>query len=276
MEQSSKIEGIMAFIPFILCAFISTILFTVKPTYMVANFFVFLTFSLPLFWMSRNDMSKSFLKAAGIFFVVSNIMTLIIEYLYVKTDIWGFSKAYQPNLVGIEVLGAPIEEYVFWAMAPLATISAFVYYVNYLPNRNKSAIPEGIKLGADYVEDVQRDSSNRPLYNRGGSNIIYTLLIAFIAVLGAVLVFAVKGKLPWKGMLLATASFWALTMPFEQYAVINELWIYNIQKSLGYHLLGVPIEGWAMYNLAPLVGMTMFSYIINTIEVKNATRTNTH
>ncbi len=40
-------------------------------------------------------------------------LTLLMEFVYLKADIWSFSQAHDP-LLGVTLLGAPIEEFTFW------------------------------------------------------------------------------------------------------------------------------------------------------------------
>lgn len=40
-------------------------------------------------------------------------LTFLMEYVYLRADIWSFSEAQDP-LLGLTLFGAPVEEFVFW------------------------------------------------------------------------------------------------------------------------------------------------------------------
>ena len=52
-------------------------------------------------------------KAFWIVLALMAVITFGMEYVYLWADIWSFSEAYDP-LLGIELWGAPIEEFTFW------------------------------------------------------------------------------------------------------------------------------------------------------------------
>ena len=52
-------------------------------------------------------------KAFGILCAVLAVVTFAMEYVYLAADIWSFSEAHYP-LLGIVIMGAPIEEFTFW------------------------------------------------------------------------------------------------------------------------------------------------------------------
>lgn len=45
--------------------------------------------------------------------VVMTPLTILMEFIYLKADIWSFSGAHDP-LLGLTLFGAPIEEFAFW------------------------------------------------------------------------------------------------------------------------------------------------------------------
>ena len=61
-------------------------------------------------WKSLTRTQRfAFWTTVGLMTVVSGLM----EYVYLKADIWNFSQAVDP-LLGIRIFGAPIEEFVYW------------------------------------------------------------------------------------------------------------------------------------------------------------------
>jgi lycopene cyclase domain-containing protein len=74
---------------------------------------------------------KSFFILLGIMAVV----TFAMEYVYLAADIWSFSEAHDP-LLGLVILGAPIEEFTFWFGA-----TPFVLGVYWTARRFFPAIP---------------------------------------------------------------------------------------------------------------------------------------
>lgn len=77
---------------------------------------VFLLFWVPGVCLMRGlwkglspDRRTAFWYTVGIMTVVSGLM----EYAYLKADIWNFSEAIDP-LLGWRIFGAPVEEFVYW------------------------------------------------------------------------------------------------------------------------------------------------------------------
>ncbi len=65
---------------------------------------------IPVYWGRLGPAGrKAFLAVCAIMAVVSFGM----EYVYLWADIWNFSEAHD-SLLGLELWGAPIEEFIFW------------------------------------------------------------------------------------------------------------------------------------------------------------------
>ena len=82
---------------------------------------VYLITYLVLFWIPVLVMgawhlprlSSSQRKAFWIAMAVMTAATLAMEFVYLGLDIWTFSEAIDP-LLGVDVFGVPVEEFVFW------------------------------------------------------------------------------------------------------------------------------------------------------------------
>jgi len=56
-----------------------------------------------------------------------NILSIIWEYAGLALNIWDFSEAHHA-LLGPEIFGAPIEEFVFWFGASPFVLTIYIYY----------------------------------------------------------------------------------------------------------------------------------------------------
>lgn len=70
---------------------------------------------------------KAFWITTGIMAVVSVIM----EYFYLKFDTWSFSEEIDP-LLGLWFGKAPVEEYVYWFGATPFCLSIYLVYLKYM------------------------------------------------------------------------------------------------------------------------------------------------
>lgn len=61
----------------------------------------------------RKKLSPNSKKAFWITLLIMTPLTVIMEYVYLWTDIWTFTEELDP-LLGIWIYGAPIEEFVWW------------------------------------------------------------------------------------------------------------------------------------------------------------------
>ncbi|HNY31132.1 MAG TPA: hypothetical protein PKO15_09610 [Fibrobacteria bacterium] len=60
--------------------------------------------------------------------VFSDVMTVVIEKLMIHFDVWGFSdRTYR--LMGINFLGAPIEEFIYWWLCPVVVAFAYIAHL---------------------------------------------------------------------------------------------------------------------------------------------------
>ena len=94
-----------------------TILFWVPVAVFVLLFFKLLT----------GTRRKSFWITTAIMAVVSVVM----EYFYLKFDTWSFSEAVDP-LLGLWFWKAPVEEFVYWFGATPFCLSIYLFYCRIL------------------------------------------------------------------------------------------------------------------------------------------------
>lgn len=95
---------------------------------------LFVFFILKLF---DNSLKKSFWITTFIMAAVSVVM----EFFYLKFDVWSFSQARDP-LLGIWIWKAPVEEYVYWFGATPFCLGLYLSYVKIferLKKRNQNA-----------------------------------------------------------------------------------------------------------------------------------------
>jgi lycopene cyclase domain-containing protein len=59
-------------------------------------------------------------------------LTLLMEFVYLKADIWNFSEAQDP-LLGLTLFGAPIEEFAFWFGATPFVLGVYLAAQRWLP-----------------------------------------------------------------------------------------------------------------------------------------------
>lgn len=88
------------------------------PRYFITIFFVFWLPSFSMYFFLKNKISHLIKKAFWLNLLIWLPLTFAAEYLYLWLDIWNFSEAIDP-LTGIEIFGAPVEEFIFWFGAPV-------------------------------------------------------------------------------------------------------------------------------------------------------------
>jgi len=59
--------------------------------------------------------------------LIMGAVSIVMEQLFLHFEVWGFSEAVDP-LVGWWVLGAPVEEYVYWFGATPFCLSVYLGY----------------------------------------------------------------------------------------------------------------------------------------------------
>lgn len=81
-------------------------------------------------------------KGFWIVCAIMAVVTFAMEYVYLWADVWSFSEAYDP-LLGIELWGAPIEEFTFWLGATPFVLG--VYWVMQRFDRSRVAAPRRVR-----------------------------------------------------------------------------------------------------------------------------------
>lgn len=225
-------------------------------------------------YMNQGRIAKTITKTEVVlvsgFVVFSNIMTLGLEFLMLKFDVWGFSSR-KYNLLGPTLLGAPLEEFVYWALCPVIVA---VYYlvmarsaVKPISKQSKYVTKLGIWLetlkvakaipaqaaSTPQIDYVKPDSEFR--YQRGTKFPTYVLVQ--IAIVSAILVMLKYYHGSKRAMFGTTLVFTATAWPHELYSTYCGFWVYNSQRLVGLELWRIPIEGYLMYIISPICGCMM-------------------
>lgn len=88
-----------------------------------------------LFWIPSflfviflyKPLEKTTKKAFWLTSFIMAVVSIIMEYLYIKFDVWSFSQNIDP-LLGIWFWKAPVEEYVYWFGATPFCLSLYLAY----------------------------------------------------------------------------------------------------------------------------------------------------
>ncbi len=213
------------------------------------------------------------------FITFSNIITVVIEKLMIFFDVWGFSNATH-RLIGISFLGAPIEEYVYWWLAPVVVSVTYYAMVKLKSGSNLVTYPSWTeasvasllaKFTTEVVDnlktkdpDVYLETNNTKVnedntssYSRGKKAPVWIWVAVFVIIFGAVLYRFFRGS--WKAVLATTLIFLCIAYPNELYSLHSGFWVYNQNRMLGPWVLGVPIEEWIMYTASPITGCMLLS-----------------
>jgi hypothetical protein len=198
------------------------------------------------------------------FCVFSNAMTVLVEYFMLKYDVWAFSKSYA-ELSGFVVLGAPIEEFVYWALCPVIVGGA---YLNFLRQASPRLIEPAlitkwvaklknlhVSANTAHSEVTYTETDANGQYRRGGVFPVYIYLQILIVTAIVVMFRYFRGS--WKALGYTTALFLIVAFPHEYYSVGHGFWIYNVNHQLGWFFMRVPLEGWIMYVISPICGCMM-------------------
>lgn len=225
--------------------------------------------------------SRSYLKRRDLwmglgFITFSNIVTTGIEKLMIYYDVWSFSNA-NFRLIGVDFLGAPIEEYMYWWMS--AVIVAVVYICFSRTRRDIIHVPNildyfGASLLAKYAtqkiqtstadaqsSDVYLENQNVEIsgsrYSRGGRFPTWVIVASAVTLFAAVRYRHFRGS--WPALLSTVLVFFCIAYPNELYSLHNGFWVYNQNRIFGFWLLGVPVEEWFMYTMSPFAGGMLLS-----------------
>ena len=94
------------------------------PVYFLTCVFLFWIPGLALLTGFWRGLSPARRRAFMITWALMGAQTFAMEYVYLWADIWSFSQAHDP-LLGLDMLGAPIEEFAFWFGATLFVLTLY-------------------------------------------------------------------------------------------------------------------------------------------------------
>lgn len=219
--------------------------------------------------------SRASIRTALIFILGSAVITTGIEKLMLVLDVWGFSRRYY-HLIGIDFLGCPIEEYVYWWLAPVVVavtyvtcprsykaidISAPAWLLSFASvlgtsmTRLNQSRPAS---GSGYLEDSKVDVEDKS-YSRGSKFPVWAAVAAAV-VLGCFFVYRhFRGSR--NAIIATTLVFVCVAYPNELYSLSHGFWSYNQSRILDIWFLGVPVEEWFMYICSPICGGMLFSVL---------------
>lgn len=235
---------------------------------------VFLVFGGVTFLLGINavkEFTKDNWKLFSGFFIFSNLATLVIEIIMLKFDVWGFSNRVQ-HLSGITFLTYPIEEFVYWFFCPgIVALS----YMTLGKKLEKFINPISFSRIIQRLSSIkfQKNDSNINYTNDNGSGKyssgkkfpIYVWLQ--ILIISSIVMLSKYYHGNKKAMFWTTLIFFSATFPNELYALSQGFWLYNSNKLLGIYIFKVPIEGFLMYFISPVLACMMID-ISNRILFK--------
>ena len=97
-------------------------------TYFVSNFVLFYVPCLVFLTLSFQELKENW-KQFLLVFLIFIPLTTAYEYLSLWLDIWNFNQSFH-KLIGINILGAPLEEFLFWYGAGPFILSLYFYFNN--------------------------------------------------------------------------------------------------------------------------------------------------
>lgn len=227
-----------------------------------------LSFLLSIATFKNQRVSRNDLKLFFGFYIFSNIMTLALEMVMLKFNVWGFTH-HTFNLTGFTLLDAPIEEYVYWSFCPIIVGLSYINISRGLAE-SVSVEPAIITKLAELLKTVQlktqsprADSVNyvdpqnevNGQYKQGAKYPVYIWVQILIIV--AIIAMARYFHGSYKALAATAVIFFAVAFPHEAYAVTHGFWIYNTQHLIGPFIGPIPIEGYFMYFISPICGGMM-------------------
>jgi len=209
--------------------------------YLYLNIF---TISLPL--LLSFDKKVAFYKSWKYLFPAIFIMAIVFigkDVIFAASGIWGFNDAY---LIGVRLLGLPLEEWLFFFTVPYACVFIYACLVAYLKTDPLKKFHRPFLFALSFILlAVGFFYLNR----------VYTSVIFISTAL--LLLYNLKTRQPWLSMFLL--SYFVSMIPF--FAVnglltgsfIEEqvVW-YNPEHNLGIRMFTIPVED-AIYNLMMLM-----------------------
>lgn len=205
-------------------------------------------------------------------------MTIAIEKTMLYFNTWGFSNEHV-RFIGLNVFGAPIEEYLYWWLAPI--MLGFIYLVmrkNAPVNDVPNFIEDAFKLIATFGNKITQDISTKDnteyienktgliknekgLFSIKGESKYPTWIWVQVLVIAVILWLRNYFKGSWMAVSLSTAVFVAVAFISELHAINMGFWVYNSNRMLGLFLFNIPIEEYVMY-IASAISECMMLEII--------------
>jgi lycopene cyclase domain-containing protein len=192
------------------------------------------------------DKKVAFYKDWKYLFPAIMIMAIVFigkDVIFASSGIWGFNDEY---LIGIRILGLPLEEWLFFITVPYACVFIYACLVAYLKVDPLKHVHRPFLFILSFVLII----TGIIFYNR-----LYTSII-FIATALLILYNLYKHH-QWLSIFLL--SYFVAMIPFfivngilTGSFIENEVVWYNPAQNLGIRLLTIPIED-AVYNLMMLL-----------------------
>lgn len=222
--------------------------------------------TLIVWFMGRKNLDLSAWKSFITFNLFSIVISTIIEVIMLNYDTWGFSKAHG-RFIGVNFIGAPIEEYIYWWIAP---ILVGMLYITLRKITQIDPVPPGIESSVEYlgyIGSAFMKSSNSAdatpyLENDGvivqngsyvrGTSIFPTWM--WIQILVVLVIFYLKKyfKGNWLTVFAVSGIFACVAFIGELHAIDYGFWVYNKQRVIGIFFFNIPIEQYPMYFLSAI------------------------
>ncbi|OVE77929.1 hypothetical protein BVX98_01640 [bacterium F11] len=112
------------------------------PVYLITYILLFWVPVLIMGFFLHKKVNSVTKKAFWITFAIMTVATFVMEYIYLWLDVWTFSEMIDP-LLGIELWGVPIEEFVFWWGASPLFLLMYASYSFLFPQKGKESLSNG-------------------------------------------------------------------------------------------------------------------------------------
>lgn len=194
------------------------------------------------------------------FFVFAEAATLVLEVVMMKFRVWGFGCRVFP-LTGWTFLGAPIEEYEYWVGCSVVVPLSYMVFARRLKPASENPLAlarlvawaESLHLRAksDPTAYVDAEETKPGRFSSGSRFPVYACVQ--LALAAAIIALARRYHGSWRALLACSLCFLLVAFPHEFRALRMDMWAYNEARMLGPSFLRIPIEGWLMYLLPPVL-----------------------
>lgn len=222
--------------------------------------------ALVAWFVGRKNLNKDDWKIFLAFNLFSIVMSTIIEWIMLYYDTWGFTKA-EGRFIGINFLGAPIEEYIYWWLAPMLVGIMYIIFrklkeIDSFPPAIESSLEYLGYLGSVYMRTSKAPDATPYLendgvivengsYSRGTKKFPTWIWIQVFLV--AILIY-LKRYFKGNWLTIGAVSFIFACVAFigELHAIDYGFWVYNRQRMIGIFIFNIPIEQYPMYFLSAI------------------------